>query len=156
MEKAEIEAVIRRAFGCTAPLETIPADEYEKLNSAINLFDAKALKEYLPLLLIKELSDTKQHAFQVTGDQLIYFLDGYQRSAKAEGEKTGDMSSYDALLRIAERTLAEFDEGQAQAILIWLQELAYPRYRELCLRELDSAIAFWQDKVNRHRSRDGT
>jgi hypothetical protein len=57
--------------------------------------------------------------------------------------------SFETLRTISARTFEDFNPEEENAILIWLIEVARPRYGEMCERDLDSAIAFWQNKRQR-------
>ena len=140
VENHKLEARIRKAFACNAPLSTPLPYDFSEMNHKISRYANSYVRKYLPLLLIKEM-ESEQRSPTSTGDHLIYFLDGYLLA------RQGDTHSYKTLLDIQQETFADFGREEAQAILKWLEIIAFPKYRDLCADDLDSAIKYWRDKA---------
>jgi hypothetical protein len=137
---AQIEKLIRDAFHCALPLNSLPLS-FEEMNGEIARFNSQDARKYLPLLLIKELENPERTP-DSNGDLLVYFLDGYLQG------RSRYAASRAVLEQIKTRTFADFTALEAQAILTWLEEVAYPKYSRLCAADLDSAIKYWKDRVS--------
>ena len=138
----KIENQIRNAFNCSASLDSLRDDEYADWNVNIVRCDIKSVKEYLPLLLIKELhNDNKTY---LMGDHLIFFLNG-----DLEGKQLVDSDiheerrwSYD-FIKNFHYSFDGISSDQSAAILRWLKDYAYDRYYESCKEDINSAIQYW-------------
>jgi hypothetical protein len=137
---AIIEANIRKAFHCNLQLDDSLPFDFAEMNSEICRYNDLHVRKNLPLLLIKEMENS-QRSSASTGDHLVYFLDGYLLA------RQDDRRSYKVLLDIQQKRFANYSVEEAQAILAWLEEIAYPKYRDLCPDDLDSAIKYWRDKA---------
>ncbi|MCD4779488.1 MAG: hypothetical protein K8S27_02915 [Candidatus Omnitrophica bacterium] len=140
----EIENQIRNAFNCSASLDSLRDAEYADWNVNIIRRDIKSVKEYLPLLLIKELhSDNKTY---LMGDHLVFFLKGDLNGKQSVDSDIPEERrwSYDFI-----KNFHYFFDGitptQSVAILSWLKDYAYDRYHETCKDDLMSAIQYWTD-----------
>ncbi len=145
VDKHQLEAKIRSAFGCNAALDHPMPFAFPEMNQKICRFAISDAKKYLPLLMIKEMDADRE--FLSTGDQLVYFLDGYLRASKAEASSGGDFSSVLRQVEFQENYFKDFTRAESEAILEWLREIAYPTYKDLCAKDIESAISFWQDKI---------
>lgn len=138
-----LENQIRSAFGCSLPLNTFSGCEYEDWNTKIIKHDNQTVKKYLPLLLINQIYDDK-NVFSSTGDHLIYFLDG-----NLDTRRNTKDNSYQQSKQYREETFSNFTLEESEAVLRWLKEVAYSKYEDLCMEDVQSAIRYWSLKTER-------
>jgi len=143
----KIELKIRKAFNCTVSIESLSQEEAEELNYGINKYDSNTVKKLLPLLLIKNMQALAKGKHIWSSDGLVYFLDGCMLGRRPAGGTSKENSSYAYLLEIQKQTFSEFTSQQAEAILLWLEDIAYPAHKDHCLVDVESAIRFWKEKI---------
>lgn len=149
VHKQELQGTIRKAFRCGLPLDTDLPFAFSEMNHKITRYDTSTIKRYLPLLLINEIGEDLEPSFSGTGDHLVYFLDGYLLAQKADAKTSRDLRSIELQLDFQERRFREFGREEAQAIVRWLEEIAYPKYGHLCPKDLHSALEYWKDKASK-------
>jgi len=140
-----LENEIRKAFSCTAPLDSIPAEDARELNYAITRFDHATVIQMLPLLMLKEMYES--YRYGSTGEGLIFFLDG----ALLKRDKMGNLvprnkEIYAERYRYTHEQLKDFTKEQAYAIVQWLKQVATPKYNRLCSVDILSALSFWENR----------
>lgn len=146
MDKKDIESIIRKAFNCTSSIESIPETEYDELNYKIARYDVQTVKKYLPLLLIRDSLKRSEYDFDGTGDQLVYFLDGNLETEKGTN-RYDDIESHEVGKEISNRIFKDFNHDEINAIILWLEEIALSKYKDLCHDDVRSAINFWKNKL---------
>lgn len=149
--ESQCESKIRKAFRCTAPEDSISMAEAEALNYDISRYDDASVRRLLPLLLIKEMHALSKGAGTWSGDGLVYFLDGYLLGRKPTKDNLAKVTAYERSLAFQTKQFAGFNGEQALAILLWLNEVAYPNFKDHCPDDLESAIKFWKDKLKQIR-----
>lgn len=147
VDPAKIEASIREAFRCTAPISSLSKYEAEELNYDIHRYDNPAVQKLLPLLLIREMHTLASGERAWSSDGLIYFLDGYLMGRIPASESPEELTSYKYLCDSRAATFSQFTHKQAAAILLWLENIAYRVYKDDYHKDLESAMLFWKDKV---------
>jgi hypothetical protein len=150
----DVEAVIRKAFRCTAPTASMSSSEAEKLNYDISRYDDAAVFRLLPLLLIKEMYVLKDGGGTWSGDGLIYFLDGYLIERRPKTEDPAVRRAYKRMRDFQSNRFKNFTHEQSLAVLLWLEKVSYPAYQDRSgVGDVNSAIKFWRERLTTRESR---
>ena len=148
MEPEKLETEIRKAFGCSTPVNSMSQDDFEALNYDLNRYDNATVRKLLPLLLIREMHELSSGGESWSGDGIIYFLDGLLRGRIPSGTDPKKWGEYERLRTSKENRFSDFTRGEARAILNWLETVARETYRDCsCLVDVESAIEFWRVKL---------
>ena len=143
-----LEKTIRKAFSCTALLNTLSSEDAREANHEISRLDNASAVKLLPLLMLKEMHGAGVENSCPNGDHLVYFLDG----ALLKREKDGSLTPRDGEASLVLRKLKyddfkDYTKEQTHAITLWLKQVAVTKYGKLCPVDIASALTFWEARI---------
>jgi hypothetical protein len=141
---SKLESLIRKAFSCTTSLDSLSTEDAREANYEIAKLDNASVLRLLPLLMMREMYDNSSS----NGDHLVYFFDGALVKRDKEGKLVPrNEKTHAVFYHFKKEDFKNFTKEQAHVIVLWLKQVAIPKYNQLCPVDILSALSFWENRL---------